>query len=158
MSIPKLKKFLKGTKNFMIIMSIDLGEVRTGLAACDKSETLAYPLGTIAEKNKNNLAAKILEKANEIKAEMIVIGLPKNMDGSLGKSAQNSAEFKKLLESQTNLPIVSWDERRTTIAAANYLNETNTRGKKRKSVIDTLSASIILESFLNYRKNNFSAT
>ena len=132
MSIPKLKKFLKGTKNFMIIMSIDLGEVRTGLAACDKSETLAYPLGTITEKNKNN-------------------------DGSLGKSAQNSAEFKKLLESQTDLPIVSWDERRTTIAAANYLNETNTRGKKRKSVIDTLSASIILEGFLNYRKNNFSA-
>lgn len=80
------------------------------------------------------------------------------MDGSLGKSAENSAEFKKLLESQTDLPIVSWDERRTTIAAVNYLNETNTRGKKRKSVIDTLSASIILENFLNYRKNNFSAT
>lgn len=142
----------------MIIMSIDLGEVRTGLATCDKSETLAYPLGTITEKNKNNLASKILEKANEIKAEMIVIGLPKNMDGSLGKSAKNSTEFKKLLESQTKLPIVSWDERRTTIAATTYLNKTNTRGKKRKSVIDTLSASIILESFLNYRKNNFSAT
>lgn len=68
MSIPKLKKFLKGTKNFMIIMSIDLGEVRTGLAACDKSETLAYPLGTITEKNKNNLAAKILEKAKRNKS------------------------------------------------------------------------------------------
>ena len=139
----------------MIIISIDLGKVRTGLAVCDKSETLAYPLCTITEKNINKLIEKIKEKIIETKAEMVVIGLPKNMDGSCGESAKNAAEFKEKLSLITDIPSVLWDERRTTITAANYLNETNTRGKKRKSIIDAVSAVIILENYLNFRKTNF---
>lgn len=138
----------------MIIMSIDLGDTRTGLAICDKTETLPYPLCTITEKDKNNLAKKILEKIKKTKTELIVLGLPKNMDGSLGDSAKKSILFKDLLESMLEIPIVFWDERRTTISATNFLNETNTRGKKRKSIIDALSASIILENYLMFRKNS----
>lgn len=138
----------------MIIMSIDLGDTRTGLAICDKTETLSYPLCTITEKDKNNLAKKIEEKIRETKTELIVLGLPKNMDGSLGDSAKKSMLFKNTLESISKVPIVFWDERRTTISAANFLNETNTRGKKRKSIIDALSASIILENYLMFRKNS----
>jgi len=138
----------------MIIMAVDLGDVRTGIAVCDKNEVLASPLGIIEEKNTENLAKKICEKISETKAELIVIGLPKNMDGSLGESAKKSMKFKEILNDMTETPSVLWDERRTTISAHLYLNETNTRGKRRKSIIDALSASIILESYLAYRKNN----
>ena len=138
----------------MIILSIDLGAVRTGLAICDKHEILASPLCTIKETNTDLLASKIIDKIIETKSEMIVIGLPKNMDGSLGSSAQKAIDFKSLLESKINLPIVLWDERKTTVTAHQYLNEVDVRGKKRKNIIDTLSASIILENYLNYRKAN----
>ena len=138
----------------MIILSIDLGAVRTGLAVCDKHEILASPLCTIKETNTDLLASKIIDKIIETKSEMIIIGLPKNMDGSLGSSAQKAIDFKNLLESKINLPIVLWDERKTTVIAHQYLNEVNVRGKKRKNIIDTLSSSIILESYLNYRKFN----
>lgn len=139
----------------MIILSIDLGDKRTGLAMCDKNECLAYPMGIIEETSRQILAEKIIQKISENNCELVVIGLPKNMDGSFGASAEKSLNFKKLLETKINVPIVLWDERKTTVSASFYLNETNIRGKKRKSIIDTLSASIILENFLNYRKNNF---
>ena len=138
----------------MIIMAIDLGKVRTGLAVCDKNELITTPLCTLTAKSRNELAEKILEKIAQTKAEMLVIGLPKNMDGTLGESAKASLEFKKILEEKAGLPVAAWDERRTTIAAASYLNTTNTRGKKRKSIIDALSASIILENYIAYRKNS----
>ena len=138
----------------MIILSIDLGDRRTGLAMCDKAESLAYPLEVIEEVDRQKLAEKIKQKVIEKNCELIVLGLPKNMDGTLGSSAKKSIEFKNLLETMVTVPIVFWDERRTTVSASFYLNETNIRGKKRKSIIDTLSASIILENFLNYRKNS----
>ena len=138
----------------MIIMAIDLGKARTGLAVCDKNEILASPIGTIQEKDDEKLILKILENLTSCKAEMAIIGLPKNMDGSLGESAQRAQKFAEELKEKINIPVNLWDERRTTIAAHNYLNQTNTRGKKRKSIIDTLSASIILENYLEYRKNS----
>ncbi len=141
----------------MIIMAVDLGDVRTGIAVCDKNEVLASPLCVIEEKSTENLAKKICKKIFETKAELIVIGLPKNMDGSLGESAKKSMRFKELLNGIISIPSVLWDERRTTISAHLYLNETNTRGKRRKSIIDALSASIILENYLAYRKNNLNA-
>lgn len=136
----------------MIIIAIDLGKARTGLAICDKNEILASPIGTIQEKDDEKLITKIIENINSYKAETVVIGLPKNMDGSLGESAQRAQKFAEELKEKINIPVNLWDERRTTITAHNYLNETNTRGKKRKSIIDTLSASIILENYLNFRK------
>lgn len=138
----------------MIIMAIDLGKARTGLAVCDKNEILASPLGTIQEKDDEKLILKILENLTSCKAEMAIIGLPKNMDGSLGESAERAKKFADILREKIDIPINLWDERRTTIAAHNYLNQTNTRGKKRKSIIDTLSASIILENYLEFRKNS----
>ncbi len=138
----------------MIIMSVDLGCARTGLAICDKDEILASPLCTINEKDFEVLAKKIQEKIVEIKPKLIIIGLPLNMDGSYGESAKKAIDFKKVLASNTDLPIDFWDERKTTFTAHEYLNTLNVRGKKRKNIIDALSASIILENYLNYRKRN----
>ena len=84
---------------------------------------------------------------------MIVVGNPKNMDGSSGESAQRAAAFAARLEELTGLPVRLWDERMTTVSAIGFLNETDVRGKKRKAVVDTVSASIILENFLQNRKN-----
>lgn len=138
----------------MIIMSVDLGKARTGLALCDKSELLASPFGVIEERNRERLAEKIVKKAQECKAELIVVGLPKNMDGSEGESAQNARETAQIIGEQSGLPVVMQDERGTTITAHNYLNVTDTRGKKRKAVVDSVAAVIILENYLSYRKNN----
>ena len=137
----------------MIIMSIDFGKARTGLALCDKNETLAFPLEVIEEKNAEILCEKIAKKISENKVEKAVFGLPKNMDGSLGESAQRVKQTAEILKSKTNIPIDFWDERQTTVSAHSYLNATNTRGKKRKSIIDAVSAVIILENYLNYRKS-----
>ena len=135
-------------------MAIDYGKSRTGLALCDKKEILSFPLGVIEEKNSEILCDKIAEKIKENKAELIVFGLPKNMDGTLGESAKNVQSLAENLCTKINIKIDFWDERRTTVSAHEYLNETNTRGKKRKSIIDTVSATIILENYLNFRKTN----
>lgn len=137
----------------MIIMAIDFGKARTGVALCDKNEVMAFPLGVIEEKDPETLCEKIAEKAHESKAEMIVLGLPKNMDGSIGESAQRVQDLSEILKQTINIPIDFIDERRTTVTAHEYLNKTNTRGKKRKSIIDAVSAVIILENYLNMRKN-----
>ncbi len=138
----------------MVILAVDLGKARTGLAVCDKEEMLSSPLTQINEYNRENLIEKISRIADERKAELIVVGLPKNMDGSEGESAQNAREFASELNKATGIDVDMQDERGTTITAHNYLNTTNTRGKKRKSVVDTLSATIILEDYLRKRKNN----
>ena len=115
-------------------MAIDLGLSRTGLAVCDKQELISYPLETIREKNFNKLCLKIVEKIKEINAQLIVIGLPKNMDGSEGESAKRTVKFRDELKKYLNINIVLWDERKTTSIATTYLNITNTRGKKRKNI------------------------
>ena len=137
----------------MIIMSIDYGKARTGLAICDKEEMLAFPLDVINEKKPEVLCEKIAKKISENKIEKVVFGLPKNMDGSLGESAQKVKEVAEILRSKIGIEIDFWDERQTTVSAHAYLNTTNTRGKKRKSIIDAVSAVIILENYLNYRKS-----
>lgn len=137
----------------MIIMSIDYGKARTGLAICDKEEMLAFPLDVINEKKSEVLCEKIAKKISENKIEKVIFGLPKNMDGSLGESAQRVKEVAEILRSKVNAEIDFWDERQTTVSAHAYLNTTNTRGKKRKSIIDAVSAVIILENYLNYRKS-----
>ena len=137
----------------MIIMSVDLGKARTGIALCDKSEFLASPHTVIFEKSDKKLLEKVAQTAIEAKAELIVVGLPKNMDGSEGESAQNARAFAEKLEELTELPTVMQDERGTTVTAPNYLNATNTRGKKRKNVVDAVAAVIILQDYLDKRKN-----
>lgn len=137
----------------MKILAVDLGKARTGLAICDESELLASPAGVISEYNRERLLQKVAAAAQENAAKQIVVGLPRNMDGSEGESAQNARAFGQALGELTNLPIAFCDERGTTITAHGYLNETDTRGKKRKAVVDAVAATIILEDYLSYRRN-----
>ena len=136
----------------MIIMSVDLGKARTGIAVCDKTEFLASPYTVIFEKSPTKLLEKIVQAVNETKAELVVVGLPKNMDGSEGESAQNARAVAEKITELTNIKTVMQDERGTTITAHNFLNSTNTRGKKRKNVVDEVAATIILQDFLDSRK------
>lgn len=138
----------------MKIMSVDLGDARTGIAICDKTEFLASPLGTIYEKEPLKILQKVAIAAVEYGAQQIVVGLPLNMDGSSGERAKKAEEFANRLKQLVSVPIVTWDERQSTMAAAQHLNATNTRGKKRKEVIDQVAAVVILEGYLAYRKNH----
>lgn len=137
----------------MIILGIDLGKARTGVAICDKGELLASPLTVVTEYHREQLVEKLAVLAKENKAELLAMGLPRNMDGSEGESAQNAREIGALLEEATGLPVEFVDERGTTITAHGYLNETNTRGKKRKAVVDAVAATVILEDCLRRRRN-----
>lgn len=134
-------------------MSVDYGDVRTGIAVCDKNEMLASPVRVITETDPDVLSDGIAEDALRLNAEMIVVGLPKNMDGSEGFRAEACREFASLLEVKTGVLVHLYDERLTTVSAHNALNLTNTRGKKRKSVIDAVSAVMILEDYMRYRRN-----
>lgn len=136
----------------MIIMSVDLGKARTGIAVCDKTEFLASPYTVIFEKSPSRLIKKAAKCAKETQAELIVVGLPKNMNGSEGESAQNARAFAEKLSALTGIETVMQDERGTTISAHNFLSETNTYGKKRKNVVDAVAATIILQDFLDARK------
>lgn len=132
----------------MIILSVDYGDVRTGIAVCDKLQMLASPVCVITQRNQQKLSDEIAEIAKKRSAEKIVLGLPKNMDGSEGFRAEACREFAELLGEKTGLPVDFQDERLTTVSAHNILNATNTRGKKRKEVIDAVSAVLILEDYL----------
>ncbi len=137
----------------MIIMSVDFGDSRTGIAVCDKNEFLASPVCVISEKDFDECIRKTAEKAVELKAQEIVVGYPKNMNNTIGERAEKCQLFSEKLAEITKCPVKLWDERCTTVSAHNYLNVTNTRGKKRKAVVDAVAATIILESYLGYRKN-----
>lgn len=136
----------------MVIMSVDLGKARTGLAVCDKTEFLASPYRVIFEKSPNKLPERVAAAAKEANAQLLVVGLPKNMDGTEGESAQNARAFAETLRTLTGLPVEMQDERGTTVTAHHYLNDTDTRGKKRKNAVDAVAATIILQDFLDRRR------
>lgn len=141
-------------RNQMKIMAVDFGDARTGLACCDRTELLASPIGVIHEKDFDATVQKVAYAVSEYEVKEVVVGYPKNMNGTIGERAEKCELFAKKLGELVNVPVKLWDERSTTVSAHNYLNETNTRGKKRKDVIDAVAATIILESYLNYRANN----
>ena len=136
----------------MIILSVDYGDTRTGIAVCDKTEFLASPVTVITEKESEPLIEKITEIAKEKKAKLIVVGLPVNMDGTHG--AQRCEDFAAALTEFSGIETVMRDERLTTVSAHNALNVTNTRGRKRKAVVDAVSAVMILQDYLDYRRIN----
>ncbi len=136
----------------MIIMSVDYGDVRTGVAVCDKNEILASPVTVVTEKDADILVKKIFALATERNVQMFVVGLPKNMDGSEGFRAQACKDFALKLHTESGLPVDMYDERLTTVSAHNALNMTNTRGKKRKAVVDAVSAVMILDDYIASRK------
>lgn len=137
----------------MKIMAVDFGDSRTGIAVCDKSEMLASPLTVITEYNFERCAEKVAELAKKEQTELVVVGYPKNMNNTIGERAEKCQKFAELVSELSGIPTELWDERSTTVTAHNYLNETNVRGKKRKAVVDAVAATIILETYLAYRKN-----
>ena len=134
------------------ILGVDYGDVRTGLAVSDLSGTLASGIGTIKPGGMRNTAEAVADEADSRGAAGIVVGLPKNMDGSEGFRAETVRAFVNLLQEYTTLPVVLVDERLSTVVAHTYLSLTDTRGKKRKDRVDTLSAEIILQNYLDARK------
>ena len=133
----------------MKILGVDYGESRTGVAVSDAFGWTAQAVGTINEKDINKAAEKVAACAKEQGAEKIVVGLPKNMDGSEGFRAKASVKFADILGEISGLPVIMWDERLTSVSAARVLDEGNIRGKKRKAVLDTVAATYILQGYLD---------
>lgn len=146
------RRWLNRTGGTHEILAVDLGKARTGLAVCDEGEILASPVAVITQYNREKLAQEVAAKARELAVGELVVGLPRNMDGSEGESAQGAREFAAVLGELTGLPVVLRDERLTTVTAHGYLNDTNTRGKKRKAVVDAVAAVVILEEYLSFRR------
>ena len=138
----------------MKIMAVDYGDARTGLAACDRTEFLASPIGVIQEYDLDRTVEQVAYAVEEYQIGMVVVGHPVNMDGSEGERAQKCELFAEKLRAMVSVPVVLWDERSTTVTAHQYLTLTTTRGKKRKEVVDEVAATIILESYLAYRRNH----
>ena len=130
-------------------LGVDYGDKRTGLAECDISGLIAGGIGTISEGGMRKTAVKVAEEAEKRSCKKIIIGLPKNMDGSEGPRADVIKAFGALLAELTTIPIDYYDERMTTMVAYRFLGETGTYGKKRKETVDTLSAQIILQNYID---------
>lgn len=137
----------------MIILGIDYGDARTGISVCDKFETLATPVKLIKQWNTEKLIDEIKRITDELKPELIVVGLPKNMDSSLGERAQKCIDFANILAEKTGIKTEMFDERLTTVSAHKILNVTDTRGAKRKQALDQISAVMILQDYIDSRKN-----
>ena len=135
-------------------MSVDLGKARTGIAVSDSSESFAFPKQVITEYSEEKLVAKIASAAKEYGAELIVAGLPKNMDGSEGFRAEECRATAEKIAAASGIEVVLWDERCTTVSAHTVLNMNDTRGKKRKQTVDAVAAVMILEDYLSFRKNS----
>lgn len=127
---------------------MDLGTKTLGLATSDKLGIIASPFKLLKYTDINNLVLDVLKVIEEEKIDALVLGLPKNMDNSLGYAAERSLNFKKLLEEKCNLPLYLVDERLSTVEAENMLINNNVSRKKRKEKIDGVSASIILDTYL----------
>ena len=134
----------------MKILGIDYGEARTGLAISDETEFLSNTYGTLHERNKEALADRVTAVCQEHNVQKIVLGLPKNMDGTEGFRAQATRQFKELLiERMPDVPIDFYDERMTTMIASHFMAEAGTKGQKKRNAIDALSAQIILQDYLD---------
>ena len=137
----------------MKILAVDYGDSRTGLATCDRTEFLTTAITPqITLKARNKVAARVCEVAKEIEAELIVIGLPLNMDGTEGPRAEKCAAFGETLRQATGLEVILWDERRTTIDAHNILFQNGQNAKKRKKTVDAVAAALMLEGYLTRRR------
>ncbi len=137
----------------MKIMAIDFGDARTGIAISDITGSITGETLVVQSYNPEKAAAEIVELVKSRNVERIVLGYPRNMDGSAGPRAEKSAAFSEVLKERTGLEVVLWDERRTTIDAHRILTENSRHGKKRKEKVDAVAASLILEGYLGFLKN-----
>lgn len=133
----------------MRILAVDYGDARTGVAVSDRMATLVGQTTVISSRRKDKTITELCRIAKEWEAERLVVGLPKNMDGSEGPRAELCREFAAELQEATGLEVVLWDERRTTVEAHQILSDHNYHGKKRKNTVDAVAASLILEGYLN---------
>lgn len=138
----------------MKILAVDYGDARTGLAVCDAGELLARPVTVIHSHKMEEVLTQTAAAARSEGAGCIVVGNPINMNGTAGPRSELCQAFADRLRELSGLPVVLWDERSTTVSAIGILNTTDTRGKKRKAVVDAVAATLILESYLAYRKNH----
>lgn len=136
----------------MKIMGIDYGDARTGVAISDLLCTIVGTTTVIPSRNVEKAIADLVRLASESQVGEIVVGLPKNMDGTEGPRAQLCREFAQKLREATGLPVAMWDERRTTVEAHNILSAHNYHGKKRKETVDAVAASLILEGYMAFKK------
>ena len=136
----------------MRVLAIDYGDARTGVAISDPLGMMAGFTTVIHAYTPEKAAANVKELVAQHRVEELVMGFPKNMDGSEGPRAALYREFAALLEQETGLKPVLWDERRTTVDAHRILSQNNVRGKKRKETVDAVAASLILEAYLAFRK------
>ncbi|MBE6536845.1 MAG: Holliday junction resolvase RuvX [Ruminococcaceae bacterium] len=134
-------------------LGVDYGDVRTGLAECDVSGMLASGITTIKEGGMRKTAIRVAKEAEIRSCKKIVIGLPKNMDGTMGERTEVIKAFADILAELTQIPIDFFDERMSTMVAYRYLGATETFGKKRKDAVDTLSAEIILQGYIDKERN-----
>ena len=134
------------------IMGIDYGDARTGVAISDLLCSIVGSTCVVPSRNREKAVADIVKLCKDNMVGEIVVGLPRNMDGSEGNRAQLCREFAEVLKEATGLPVAMWDERRTTVEAHNILSQHNYHGKKRKETVDAVAASLILEGYLAFRK------
>ena len=135
----------------MKIMGIDYGDARTGVAISDLLCSIVGSTFVVPSRNTEKAIADIVKLAKDNMVGQIVVGLPRNMDGTEGARAELCREFAAMLQEATGLPVSMWDERRTTVEAHNILSQHNYHGKKRKNTVDAVAASLILEGYLNSR-------
>lgn len=138
----------------MKCLGLDLGTKRLGLSMSDKLGIISYPYKLISFKEYIEAAKEVASIVEKEKIELVVLGLPKNMDNSLGFASQRSIEFKKMLEKLISVDIILIDERLSTVEAENILISNDMKRNKRKKVIDELSACIILDTYLRKVGNN----
>ena len=136
----------------MRIMGIDYGDARTGVAVSDLLCSIVGNTTVIHSRNPEKTIETLCKIIQEQGVGEIVVGLPKNMDGTEGVRAELCREFADRLRETTGLPVNHWDERRTTVEAHNILSQHNYHGKKRKDTVDAVAASLILEGYLTFRK------
>ena len=137
----------------MKIMAIDFGDARTGVAMCDPLEMLASPFKVIKQKDIAQLVEEITLIAKEQNVERIVVGYPKNMNGSNGERVAKTERLVNKLKLATKLDVVLWDERSTTVLAHKILKDTEVFGKKRKNIVDAVAAVLILENYIKFKKS-----
>ena len=142
------------SEEYMRIMAIDYGDAHTGIAVSDPTGLLAGVTTTVDAYRPEAVAERIAVLAEEHGAEELVLGHPVNMNGTLGPRSEKAHAMKALLEERTGLPVILWDERRTTIDAHQILMNNGKNAKKRKKTVDAVAAALILEGYLTYKKSN----
>ena len=136
----------------MRVLAVDYGDARTGIAVSDLLCSIVGSTTVIHSRNQEKTIREIVALVKEKEVGEIVVGLPRNMDGSEGPRAQLCREFATKLEQELGLKVALWDERRTTVEAHQILSDHNYHGKKRKNTVDAVAASLILEGYLGFRK------